>query len=281
MEKSGTTIHRQDKPSLRKVTLFLPTSRRWRVEPMAKQLHKLDRDGFEIDVIVVIDNSDISEAYVQNMFAKHEAPNISKIISTGNPGASEGNAHARRERITNVWKLAKTAIPEATQLVFTIEDDTDISANTLQALVGSYDVFTAKGVKVGLISGIQVGRWGLKMIGAWKTDNIADPTTWETVPFTRKEILSEVDAAGFYCFITPRELFCSANYIFNDFGADVNYGWEVRKKGYRNFIDWTLPCGHVMQHKTLLPDESVMVCKYQKIDGKWKLIKPVKGEKLS
>lgn len=279
MGNTKTALRSDDRRSMQKVTIFLPVSRSWRIYPMAEQLAKMNYPC-EVNYVIVIDNKEITDAQIHNAFAKYEVPgNIVAIHNTGNPGASEVNVGARRDRITNVWKQAQKLIPEDTTLVFTIEDDTQIPENALSALLQDYENLEANGAKVGLVSGIQVGRWGFKMIGAWRVNDVHNHTVAETVPFTYTKILEKVDAAGFYCFITPRHLFVSAEYVFNQFGADVNYGLECRRKGFQNYIDWTIKTGHVMQQKTLWPDPSVVVVKYEKLNGEWRRTEPSKPQK--
>lgn len=280
MGNDETNLRKIDRRIMPKVTVFLPISRDWRIQTMAEQLSRLDYAGIQTDIVAVIDNKDISEQQFRNAFAKYEVPgNIVAVHCTGNPGASEANVGRRRERIMNVWNQAAKLIPEDSELVFTVEDDTELPKAALKALVEDYQNLEANGAKVGLVSGIQVGRWGFKMIGAWRVDDPANLKVAETVPFTYTKILDKVDAAGFYCFITPRHLFVSAEYTFNQFGADVNYGLEARRKGFQNYIDWTIKTGHVMQHKTLYPDESVVVVKYELKDGEWVRTEPSKPQK--
>lgn len=266
-------------PKIRNLTIFIPLSRTWRIYPITERLAKLNTDGFQVTLLVVVDYNEITQGQLQEAFDKYELPRYKTIFHfTGNPGASEHNANARRDRIKKVWEIAAQKVPNDAEFVMTIEDDTDFDANALQALMADYDNLTNAGKQVGLVSGIQVGRWGLKMIGAWRTDNIEAPAVWETVPFTRTEILEAVDAAGFYCFVTPAHLFKSANYEWGWFGCDVMYGLECRQKGFENFIDWTVETGHVMQHKTLRPDESCIVARYVRDGEKWKLTAPTKGD---
>lgn len=282
MGKSKNELRKTVRTGMRKVAIFLPMSRPWRVDAMAKQLSNLDYEGIDPKLVIVVDTDEITEHYVRNALAKYETPGIPATIHlTGNPGASEVNVGKRRERIMNVWNTAKTLIPDDVELVFTIEDDTDVPFNALTALIQDYDNLTANGAKVGLVSGIQVGRWGFKMIGAWRVDDVNNMKTAETIPFSMKHILEKVDAAGFYCFVTPAHLFKSADYIFNQFGADVNYGLQVRQKGFQNYVDWTIKTGHVLQHKTLYPDEKCVVVKYELTDGEWRRTLPTQEGKIS
>jgi len=282
MGKTESSIRKPDRtsvPTVRNLTIFIPLSRPWRIDRMVEQLGKLNTDGFQTTLLFVVDNAEIKEGHITEAFDKYELPRYKTIFHfTNNPPASEHNANARRDRIKNVWLIAAEKVSNDADFVMTVEDDTDFDANALQALMSNYDNLTAAGKQVGLVSGVQVGRWGLKMIGAWRADNVEDPKVWETIPFTRTEILEAVDAAGFYCFVTPAHLFKSAKYEWGWFGCDVMYGLECRQKGFENFIDWTVETGHVMQHKTLRPDESCIVARYERDGEKWKLTAPKKGD---
>ena len=242
---------------------------------MAEQLSKMDYGGVKNDIVIIIDNNEITKAQVRNAFANFEVPANKLIVhQTGRPGANEYNIGQRRRRIVNNLNTGKRLIPSDSDFVFMMEDDTAIPENALTALLMDFETMTANGTKVGLISGVQPGRWGFKIVGAWNVDNPSDMKRAETVKFNRKNILEKVDAAGFYCFITPAYLFEKAKFIFNQFGADVNYGLALRKAGYGNYIDWTVDTGHVMQHKIIRCDESCVVVRYEKLNGKWKRTLP-------
>lgn len=251
------------------ITIFLPMCREHRVDVMAKQIKKLDIEGLNVNLVIVIDNTAIPKEFVDDIF-QHRVPHlVRKIYHTSKPGASEFSVGARRERITQTFALGAKYIPLDTDIVFTLEDDTDFGSNSLMLLLWRYMLLKITTPKIGLVSGIQVGRWGYKIIGAWKADNPANLTMLKSIEYRNTGNSEEVDATGFYCFITPRELFCNTPFHFLPFGPDVHYGLDLRVKGYKNFIDWSVITGHNDNNFSLKPDNKCVVIKYEKVNDIW------------
>lgn len=251
------------------ITIFLPMCREHRVDVMALQVAKLKRESININIVIVVDNSNITKEFVIDTF-QYRLPGIPiKIYHTGNAGSSEFSVGARRQRITDVFTLGAKYIPPYSELVFTIEDDTDLSSNALEALLWRYMILKLATPNIGLVSGIQVGRWGFKIIGAWKADNPANLQSLKSVEYKNTGNSEEVDATGFYCFITPRELFCTTPFHFLPFGPDVHYGLDLKLKGYKNFVDWSVITGHNDNNYSLRPDEKCVVIKFQKNNDIW------------
>ena len=274
-----------------KVTILVPFTRLWRLDAMIGQLSYLNVNNLDVNAIFIVDNKMISVDAIHNAWKRWKCTMpLIYVHNTGKKGEAEARVQPRRQRIADVMEIAKKFIPEDRDYVFVLEDDTDIRKDALLNLVNDFDLLKnamkrqgyaekvdAPQIKVGLVSGIQVGRWGFKMIGAWRCDNPNDPRLLETIPFTRKYLIERIDAAGFYCFLTTRKLFMEAKFEANYFGPDVNFGLELRRKGYQNFIDWTVIAGHVMKHITMLPDESCVVVEYTNGSGDpmgWKRTKP-------
>lgn len=254
-----------------KVTIFLPLTRDWRINAMAKNISALNFDGIEPNLLIVIDNEEINQNQVADAFEKYEWPYPIKILETRNKPKAEFNIAARRDRICEVFNFAKTQIADDSHFVFGIEDDTEFESTALSILLLDYINLTKAGAKVGLVEGVQVGRWGRKMIGAWKVDNLENTRFIETLPYKNSEILQRIDAGGFYCFLTPAKLFKQHNYTWSEecFGPDVTYGLALRKLGYKNFIDWTCITGHITQHKSIYPGDDCVVVQYRKLRSKW------------
>jgi hypothetical protein len=61
------------------------------------------------------------------------------------------------------------------------------------------------------------------------------------------------------------------------FGPDVCFGLDLRKQGFKNYIDWGLIVGHNDYGTILLPVGELSTVLYNKINGKWTLVQ--KGEK--
>lgn len=260
-----------------KVSVFLPLSRPWRVDAMAKQIVNLYLASHKIvEVLVIIDNKAISPQSVKDAFVNYNCPYPVTTFSTGNPGASEYNMATRRARIVAVFELAKRLLSMESDFVFTIEDDTEFGDRSLVDLIMAYNgVGWNYRHNVGIVSGIQVGRWGFKIVGAWKVDNYENPKVASSMPYKLNPTWQEVDAAGFYCFITPRKLFSMASFRYDHFGPDFYYGLSLRHMGCRNYINWAVTTGHVISpSKILWPDEKCVVVKFEKSQKEWQMTEP-------
>lgn len=258
---------------MRKVAVFLPISRREQAERLLNQVNELDTTDLEVELLLILDDKDLS--FNDDFIDTWKYP--FRIVYTDEFRASEYNVGQRRGRITKSFSLAKRYMP-ACDFVMGIEDDTDVPTDALQKLLKTFDAYSNPSIQVGVVSGVQVGRWGFRMIGAWRADNVDDPLILETVPFNKQGGIEAVDATGFYCFICLRELFVRAEFKFNDFGPDVNFGLDLRKLGYHNYIDWSIVAGHIVDKNiTLIPNHECVVIKYVNLNGEWKLV-PINKE---
>lgn len=269
---------------VKSVLVVVPLTRKWAVEMQAKQLAQMNRfNDINVELLVFIDNSDISEAFVANKFEKYEVPFAYFVRSSGRRAPHEVRLYYRRERIKQMLTMVQGEILKLKRpfdMLFMVEDDTEIKADTLQRLLTDYKELTDQNINVGLIEGVQVGRHGIRMIGAWRMDDLENPTVMATIPFNKSSFFEKIDGGGLYCFITPMQLFLAHEFYWHDecFSVDVTYGIELRKKGYTNLIDWTVITGHVDQAGNVLyPNENCTVAEYHKEGDEWKLQGKKKG----
>ena len=270
-----------------KTTILLPISRAKNIEIMMHQISVMNMMGCDVDILVIADSPLVNESNITEAMKEHSVNSKYKligVIKTDLPPVSENNIAQRRRRIADVFNLAKKHIPEDSDLVFCIEDDTLTNYDDFANLFASYNTFKSvknSGIKVGIVSGVQVGRWGYRMIGAW----IANDGKWapkteeikslETIPYVSNQMYSRVDATGFYCFIVEREAFVSSEFYASDFGPDVNFGLDLRRKGYVHFVDWSVRVGHMIPTGTLYPEkDTTVVVRYEYEDGKCKRVAP-------
>jgi hypothetical protein len=98
---------------------------------------------------------------------------------------------------------------------------------------------------IGFVEGVQMGRWGANMIGAWQADNILKPTEIETL--LPKQGYEQITGGGFYGYATRRNLYLNHDYYTSTsqpWGPDVNYGFWLQQDGYDCLIDWDMVFGH-------------------------------------
>lgn len=269
---------------IKHVLIVVPLTRKWAVEMQAKQLARMNRfTDINVELLVFIDNADITDAYVANQFEKYEMPFAYHIASSGRRAPQEVRLFYRRERIKQMLTMVQGEILKLKRqfdMLFMVEDDTQIQADALQRLLTDYKELTDQNVKVGLIEGVQVGRHGIRMIGAWRMNDLEKPTVMATIPFNKSSFFEKIDGGGLYCFITPMDLFLAHEFYWHDecFSVDVTYGIELRKKGYTNLIDWTVVTGHADQNGNVLyPNENCTVAEYHKVGDEWKLQGKKKG----
>lgn len=262
-----------------KVLLVLPLTRRWAIDMQAKQLAALNRNSIDLHLLVNIDTDDFNASQVIDAFNKYEMTIPYTIHHTKKFAPQEVRIYARRDRIRDMLTELQATIRkkqlDGSEFMFMVEDDTMIESAALQRLLADWRELTDAGVKVGFIEGAQVGRHGIRMIGAWRMDDLENPTVMSTIPFNRGALFEKIDGGGLYCFITPMQLFLEHTFHWHDecFSVDVTYGIELRKKGYTNIIDWSVVAGHADQHgRVLVPNENCTVAEYKKADnGIWNL----------
>lgn len=236
-------------------------TRLWRVKVMADQIRQLETNDLKLDLVLIVDNIGIPKSSIYRCFKDFSYA----LEYTEKPLPSEGNVAVRRERIASNMNRARELVGK-TDFVFMLEDDTDFDPWFLQHLIAQYKPDR------GIISAVQAGRHGLHHIGAWETDDLKYPTVFETVPYKAKGI-RQVDATGFYCCIMRTDLFkrvpvpCEILPV----GPDVQYGIELRKQGYRNLLYDDLKCGHVEEHRVVLPTEDCMQVRFRKNGDRWDL----------
>lgn len=159
-----------------------------------------------------------------------------------NPGPLHGLLD-RRWRITQIKNESRDLIPDCTY-VFSIEDDTIVPPHALSQLLMDY----AAHPYAGFVQGVELGRWGVPYVGAWKADDPYEPTKIESVmPPDVRDGTAEIDAGGFYCYLTKRETYVKHEYATfdnNTLGPDVNFGISLRREGYQNYVDWRVSCEH-------------------------------------
>lgn len=245
----------------RRVTVFLPLSRRDRVKHTCLQVMGLDVDGLDVDVVVVVDNPDIGV----HEFSSILGSRLSSYCYASNGVVDDGTDMAvRRERVCNVFSLGADLVGDC-ELVFVLEDDTDIQPDFLVRLVELYD----KTPNAGVVSGVECGRWLYRIIGAWDVDDVADPRKIESVAFRDFVTHQYVCATGFYCCVIRAELFKSGVFRHDLLGPDFYFGLDVAARGFTNVIDWSVRCGHATETIYLTPDMSDAVVRFDLIGGYW------------
>lgn len=250
------------------VTIFIPITRRDRINDIVQIVSCLDTNDCEVSILSIIDNSDISPLQLVDKCRRAGIRYPIKTVSTNRDAPGEFNPGMRRARITEVFNMVKENV-KSQRFLFVFEDDCEIKPDYLQRLLALYLQYPS----AGFVSGVQVGRWGYRMLGCWKCDNPAGPQKLCTLPYKSEKGIEEADACGFYCMLTRFDLFSKVTHVYGDFGPDVFYGLQLRKMGYTNYIDRSIEVGHAVNGGILYPDEKVVSLEYFKTQNGWKRVK--------
>lgn len=198
---------------------------------------------------------DIDEPYVVTAFRRFADERgyrsfHFRINEDHNP--NEVRISARRLRIADMKNQSKDLILKTDgEYVIGFEDDTVFTR------LDSFDRLLnplLEDDKVGFVEGVQCGRWGVNMIGAWSCDDFNFPQkVWTLLP---GEGYQEIDGGGFYGYATRRDLYLNCEYYSSSaqpWGPDVNFGLSLRNKGYKCLVDWETVYGHSVHGQILWP----------------------------
>ena len=226
-----------------KVLIFVPLSRENRRQEVVNHINELDTKGLRVHVLFIVDNRNIKQ---------FKTKYYTIYRNTGNAPASGINVGMRRQRITNSFNKAKEFMQDRFDYVFVFEDDSQIYPDTLQKLIKLHKKKSEK-YDVGFVSGVQVGRWGYRMLGVWKLEG----DKIKTLP--KMKGVQEVDACGFYCYLTTPELFRMFDYRFGQLGPDVYWGLDLRSKDYKNYADFNQCIPHKVDRGILTIENSDII----------------------
>ena len=168
-----------------------------------------------------------------------------------------GSIVLRRRRIAEVHNQSKEMIIALDgKFVLGLEDDTVFTNLCVERLYRKF----VENEDTGLVSAYEAGRWNMKIIGIWGFDDVKNPRVcWTELPGKDYE---EIDAAGMYCYLTPTTLYLKHHYTTEDvdpYGPDVRYGLDLRQQGYKNYVDWSQPCGHIDGDRIITPNDNLYV----------------------
>lgn len=176
-----------------------------------------------------------------------------------------GSVRRRRERIAEIHNDIKTRLVDC-DWVFSLEDDTLMPSTTFTTMQKWASYYP----HAGIISGIELGRWGYPHIGAWNANDVFEPTEFISTPLSKG--LQEVDATGLYCCMIRSDVY--KEHTFKPFekvlGPDVELGIWLRQQGYKNYIDNDIKCTHLTKIEPVEFNREIVQVRLKKEDnGKW------------
>jgi glycosyltransferase involved in cell wall biosynthesis len=222
------------------ITTILPVSRITYLDRVLSSL--LDQTVKPQSLIVVFDGSDEDFSTVCGKVADLPFEPVICVKST-NDSPAEAIAE-RRIHIVNIHNQIRNLVPDETDYIFSIEDDGLIPSTALERLqrVAQYEDF-------GMATGVELGRWGVPYVGAWKANDVFTPTivtSLENKTQSHTTECEEIDACGLYCAFIKAHLYKRHEFnTTNGLGPDVNLSLSIRQQGYKNYIDWGIPVTHL------------------------------------
>lgn len=238
-------------------TIFLSVSRMDHLDRIFAQLELMECDAGTTNLLVYVDGPDkklFEHARNKTVGSKFHnrlcVQRQSKLLQHG--------IDRRRYRIATIKEESKELIGEC-DYVLSLEDDILFPTHTLKTLLKDY----AMHPHAGMISGVALGRWHIPHVGAWKVNDLYEPTKVESIlpPDPMNQGVQEVDAAGFYCYLTKREYYVEHSYeVFqNTLGPDVTFSLWLRQHGLKNYVDWSVGCVHYTEPTRKKPSEGISI----------------------
>lgn len=226
-----------------KIITVLPVSR---AKYLDRVLESLLNQTYKIEnLLVVYDGPQNDLIKVRNRITELEIDN--RLCVQSNHIRCAFSIPDRRNHIANIHNQVGEIINDA-DWVFSIEDDGILPPDALQRLV---DIVNSK-TDAGMATGVELGRWGVPYVGAWRVDNVDDIKTITSAENKTDQVslIEEIDACGLYCALIKADQYMQHNFFANNgLGPDVNLGIFIRKQGLKIYIDWGIPLTHLTNYQ--------------------------------
>lgn len=224
------------------VTIILPISREEYLSQVFSALEMMDCNRKLTNLIAIVDGDEELFVKARN-FVSSSKFNETLCVQFSSDDERPTNILERRERIAKIHNELKYYIKDC-KYILGIEDDTVVPPNTLKYLLEDYE----KHAYAGIIQGVELGRHNKTYVGAWRADDIYEPTLIKSILPEEGKTLEEIDAGGMYCFLTLKDTYINQTFQTfenNGMGPDADWWISLRQKGYSNFIDWRIKCTHL------------------------------------
>ncbi len=225
------------------VTIIVPVSRNRYFNRFFDSLEKLECDLLKTNIIFYVDGD--YRLFTLTQQKSYQSKFIRKQVIFRNKGiGSTGSVKHRRKRIADIHNEIKHKIGNC-DYVFLLEDDTAIPSYALKKLLENFE----KLPNALFHSGIELGRWGFPIIGAWQ--RIGDKISSVSMQEPGTNLF--VNAAGFYCCLMSRETYINHEYKpFGEIlGPDVEFGMSHHFQG---MVDFGIKCIHLTEKGDLTFD---------------------------
>lgn len=220
------------------ITAILPVSRTQYLDRVLESL--LNQTQKPNNLLVIFDGPDKQFIEVRNKISELKFESVLCVKSRYNKCAF--SIPERRVHIAGIHNHFRELIGRA-DWVFSIEDDGVLPANALSNLLKA-----TKTDNVGMVTGVEVGRWGVRYIGAWRVDDVNNAREITSLEnrISEAPLIEEIDACGLYCALIKADMYKMHEFTANNgLGADVNLGLFLRSNGYNNYLDWGVSVLHL------------------------------------
>lgn len=222
-----------------KITAILPVSR---PQYLDRVLESLKNQTLKPNnLLVVFDGHDSQFIEVRNKVAEQQYELVLCVKSCNDRMAL--SIPDRRVHIAAIHNQIKTIIGD-TDWIFSIEDDGVLPPNALADLFR----MTKTCKNLGIATGVELGRWGVKYVGAWRVNDVNDASELSSIDnrIAEAPLIEEIDACGLYCALIRADQYKEHTFTFrNGLGPDVNLGIFIRQRGYNNYVNWSIPVIHL------------------------------------
>lgn len=258
------------------ITIFCPFTRQWAIDAWLDNLSNVAHDPRLTNLCIIVDGDQQLIANTIKKFAEeHNYRSFYlKINSDWQP--NEVRLAIRRQRVAEIHNQSKDLVALTDgEIIIGLEDDTVFDRlESFERLIRPI-MMPSSGQPIGFVEGVQVGRWGANIIGAWQANGLENTTEIKTL--LPKEGYEDITGGGWYGYATTRDLYLNCEYYTSSaqpWGPDVNFGFYVRNRGYRCLIDWDIIFGHNDYNQILYPDDPklrLVQVVYNKnlLTGKW------------
>lgn len=215
-----------------------------RIQFLDQVLTSLEKQSFKgvLSLLVVVDGDEDLFVRVRNKVATARLSDALCVQSEDFRGGAT-TIPQRRWHISALHNQIRKLVHDDVDWIFSIEDDGILPVNALSWLVHDIQAYP----DVGLVTGVELGRWGTPYVGAWKVDDTVNPQQIKSIE-SKVNVgkVEEIDACGLYCALIRADLYKQHEFNSkNGLGPDINLALEIKNCGFKNYIDWHIPVTHL------------------------------------
>lgn len=243
------------------ITIFCPFTRRWAIDQWVANLENVEYDPAQTHLAFIIDTN-LPYARKKLTDYSNAKPHRSfQLVMNEEHLPNEVRIAKRRIRIAEVKNQSKAMIANTDcEFVIGLEDDTVFDRlPNFDRLLRPMLENGLSDEEVAFVSGVQIGRWGARIVGAWDIDDPFNPrhALTKLPPTDGLKGYESISAGGWYGYATPRHYYLDHEYhsaSTQPWGPDINYGLWLRQQNKKCLIDWNTEFGHKDYNRIAYPE---------------------------